>query len=377
MAEARTDIRPGRSPVGLTLAPAPHVGVPVSSARMAWSVSLCLLPATAWGVFLFGPSALLILGSSVGAALVTEALSALLFRRFSLQDGSAFLTGLLVGLLMPPGVPLYVPAVAAAFGILVVKQTFGGLGKNWMNPALGGVVFALLSWGDTMTRWVAPRGYASPSAVPPLEALRAAVTSSSVHARTPLDLLAASGYAFSGIDNAVVSWLNARVLAPLGMPLPPGSFDVLVGHVIGRIGDVSAPLLLAGAAVLLARRILRWQVPVSYIATFVFLAAVFGGPATGQAWLAGGPGFHFFSGSLVLGAFFMASDPVTSPLTSSGRWIYGIGLGVLTFFLRFFGTLGDGVAVSILLGNCAVPLLDKLAQRRRTPRIEEKTNGAG
>jgi electron transport complex protein RnfD len=343
---------------------------------MAWSVSLSLLPATAWGVFLFGPSALLILGSSIGAALVTEALSALLFRRFSLHDGSAFLTGLLVGLLMPPGVPLYVPAVAAAFGILVVKQTFGGLGRNWMNPALGGVVFALLSWGDTMTRWVAPRGSASPSVLPPLEALRAAVTSATVHARTPLDLLAASGYVFSGIDTAVVSWLNAHALAPLGMLLPPGSFDVLVGHVIGRVGDVSAPLLLAGAAVLLARRILRWQVPVFYIATFVFLAAVFGGPATGQGWLAGGPGFHFFSGSLVLGAFFLASDPVTSPLTSSGRWIYGIGLGVLTFFLRFFGTLGDGVAVSILLGNCAVPLLDKLTQRRRTPRTKEKTNGA-
>jgi Na+-translocating ferredoxin:NAD+ oxidoreductase subunit D len=376
MADARADMSNARSSAGFTLSPAPHFGVPVSTARMAWSVSLSLLPATAWGVFLFGPSALLILGSSIGAALVTEALSALLFRRFSLHDGSAFLTGLLVGLLMPPGVPLYVPAVAAAFGILVVKQTFGGLGRNWMNPALGGVVFALLSWGDTMTRWVAPRGSASPSVLPPLEALRAAVTSATVHARTPLDLLAASGYVFSGIDTAVVSWLNAHALAPLGMLLPPGSFDVLVGHVIGRVGDVSAPLLLAGAAVLLARRILRWQVPVFYIATFVFLAAVFGGPATGQGWLAGGPGFHFFSGSLVLGAFFLASDPVTSPLTSSGRWIYGIGLGVLTFFLRFFGTLGDGVAVSILLGNCAVPLLDKLTQRRRTPRTKEKTNGA-
>ena len=370
------DTRRARSPIGLTLAPAPHLGVPLSTARMAWGVSLSLVPAAAWGIFLFGPPALFVLGSSILAALATETLSSLLLRRFTLHDGSAFLTGLLVGLLMPPGVPLYVPVVAAGFGIVVVKQTFGGLGKNWMNPALGGVVFALLSWGDTMTRWVAPRGATVSSLVPPLEALRAAVSSATLHARTPLGLLAASGYTFSGIDGSVVSWLNTHLLAPLGLALPPGSFDVLVGHVIGRIGDVSVPLLLAGAAVLLARRIIRWQVPVSYIVTFTVLAGAFGGVASGQGWLAGGPVFHLFSGSLVLGAFFMASDPVTSPLTTSGRWVYGIGLGVLTFFLRFFGTLGDGVAVSLLLGNCAVPLLDRLTQRRGTPRTKEKTDGA-
>jgi Na+-translocating ferredoxin:NAD+ oxidoreductase subunit D len=344
---------------------------------MAWSVSVALLPATAWGIFLFGVPAVFVLVSSILAALVTEALSSLLLRRFTLHDGSAFLTGLLVGLLMPPGVPLYVPAVAAGFGIVVVKQTFGGLGKNWMNPALGGVVFALLSWGTSMSRWVAPRGATVSSLVPPLEALRAAASSASVHALTPLGLLAASGYTFSGIDSSVVSWLNAHALAPVGLTLSPGSFDVLVGHVIGRIGDVSAPLLLAGAAVLLARRIIRWQVPVSYLATFVILATAFGGVASGQGWLGGGPVFHLLSGSIVLGAFFLASDPVTSPLTSSGRWVYGVGLGVLTFFLRFFGTLGDGVAVSLLLGNCAVPLLDKLTQRRGIPRTKEKANGAG
>ena len=377
MAEARTEATPARSPAGFTLSPAPHVGVPVSTARMAWSVSLSLLPATAWGVFLFGLPALLILGSAIGAALVAEAVSAPLLRRFSLHDGSAFLTGLLVGLLMPPGVPPYVPAVAAAFGILVVKQTFGGLGKNWMNPALGGVVFALLSWGDTMTKWIAPRGGDSSTVLPALDALRAAAASGSLHARTPLALLAATGYRFSGIDDTVVGWLNGAVFAPLGMPLAPGSFDVLVGHVVGTIGGVSAPLLLAGAGVLLARRILRWQVPVTYVGTFLVLSAVIGGPAAGQGWLAGGPGFHFFSGSLVLGAFFMASDPVTSPLASTGRWIYGIGLGVLTFLLRYFGTLGDGVAVSILLGNCAVPLLDRLTQPRRPPRVKEKINAAG
>jgi electron transport complex protein RnfD len=342
---------------------------------MAWSVSLSLLPATTWGVFLFGASALLVLVTSVATALLTELLSSLLFRRFTLHDGSAFLTGLLVGLLMPAGVPLYVPAGAAAFGVLVVKQTFGGLGRNWMNPALGGVVFALLSWGDAMARWVAPRGGVDSAMLPPLEALRAAASSSSVHARTPLDLLAASGYSFSGIDGGVVAWINAHLLGPLGTGLAPGSFDVLVGHVPGGIGDVSAPLLLVGAAFLLARRTVRWQIPVSYVASFAVLAWVFGGLATGQGWLAGGPGFHLLSGSLVLGAFFMAGDPVTSPLTSTGRWVYGIGLGVLTFFLRFYGSLGDGVAVSLLLGNCAVPLLDRVMQQRGAPRAKETADG--
>ena len=116
---------------------------------------------------------------------------------------------------------------------------------------------------------------------------------------------------------------------------------------------------------------MRWQVPVAYIATFAFLAWVFGGFAGGQGWFSGGPLFHVLSGSLILGAFFMAGDPVTSPLASTGKWIYGIGLGLLTFLLRFYGSLGDGVAVSIVLGNCAVPLIDKLVQQHAPTRARE------
>jgi electron transport complex protein RnfD len=273
---------------------------------------------------------------------------------------------------MPAGVPGYVPAAASVFAILVIKQTFGGLGRNWMNPAMGGVVFAFLSWPGPLSQWIAPRGGASGAITPPLEALRAALAVPGAREATPLAVLSRSGFTFSDLDSQVLGWINAHVLAPLGTALPPGSFDVLVGHVAGGIGTVSAPLLLLGAWFLLSRGVIRWHLPVFYAGTFAFLAAVFGGLGTGQGWFAGGPGFHLLSGSLVLGAFFAAPDPVTSPISNRGKCMFGIGLGVLTFFLRFFGSLGDGVAASIVLGNCAAPLLDRWTLRRGSPEAGER-----
>jgi len=365
------DTSTSRAPGRLNLSPAPHLGASLSTSRMTWLVSLALVPAAVWGVFLFGFPAVRVIVTSLCAALISELASSALFRRFTLGDGSGFLTGLLVGLMMPAGVPLYVPAAAAAFGILVVKQSFGGLGRNWMNPALGGVVFALLSWSGAMTRWPAAGGASMSTAVlPPLEALRSAVSAPGAVGR-PLDILSSHGYVFSSLDGSIVSWLNAHILSPFHATLAGGSFDIIVGYVPGRIGEVSAPLLLLGAAFLVSRRIVRWQVPVAFVATFAFLAWVFGGFAGGQGWFSGGPVFHVLSGSLILGAFFMAGDPVTSPLASTGKWIYGTGLGLLTFLLRFYGSLGDGVAVSILLGNCAVPLLDTLLQQRMPARARK------
>lgn len=334
---------------------------------MNWTVSACLLAAAAWGVFLFDLSALCVLAVSIGAAALSELAVTLPFRRFTLADGSAVLTGFLVGLLLPAGVPLFVPVAASAFAILVIKQSFGGLGRNWMNPAMGGIVFALLSWPGLLSQWMAPRGGAPQGTIlPPLDALRAALGAPGAKEGSPLAILSRVGYSFSGIDAQVVGWLNTHVLLPLGTSLPPGSFDVLVGHVPGGIGSVSAPLLVLGAWYLLSRGVIRWHLPVFYTGTFVLLTLVLGGLAAGQGWLNGGPIFHLLSGSLVLGAFYAAPDPVTSPLTDKGKCVFGIGLGVLTFLLRFYGSLGDGVAASIVLGNCAAPLLDRWAVRRKT-----------
>ena len=156
MVESRRDTVPV-----LAVSPAPHVGGLASTGRLNWSVACCLVPAAAWGVFVFGLAALRVLGVSLGASLAAELLTSLAWRRVTLADGSAAVTGLLVGMLMPPGVPLYVPAVASVFAIIIVKQSFGGLGRNWMNPALGGVVFVLFSWPNAMNSWLPARGVAA------------------------------------------------------------------------------------------------------------------------------------------------------------------------------------------------------------------------
>lgn len=352
----------------LAVSPAPHVGGLASSLRLNWSVACCLLPAAAWGVFLFGVPALEVLAVGVGTALLAELLTGLAWGRMTVRDGSAMVTGLMVGMLMPPGVPLYVPAAASAFGIVVVKQSFGGLGRNWMNPALGGVVFALFSWSDAMSRWLPARGAAEgAAALSPLSALRNALAGGKDAHGGLLALLGANGYPWSAADGRVVTWVNGHVLSILGASLPRGTFDMLVGNIPGGVGVVSVPLLLVGAAYLLARSVIRWQVPLTYLVTFCVIAQLFGGLPMGRGWLAGGMLFQLFSGSLVLGAFFMATDPVTSPLTRWGKLIYGVCLGILTFFLRYFGAPGDGVPLAILLGNCLAPLIDRSTRPRARP----------
>jgi electron transport complex protein RnfD len=362
-----------RAGAGTPRSAAPHLRVRISATRMAWLASVSLLPAAVWGIILFGLPALLVLVVSIAAAAAAEAAATLPRGKLTLGDGSAFFTGLLVALLMPAGVPAYVPAAASAFGILVVKQSFGGLGRNWMNPAMGGVVFALLSWPGLLSHWTAPLGTASASAaVPPLEALRAALAAPGPRDATPLAVLARAGYRFSGLDSAAVGWINSHVLAPLGTALPPGTVDVFIGHVAGGIGSTCAPLLLAGAAFLLTFGVIRWHLPVFFIGTFSVLALVFGGLGTGQGWLAGGPLFQVLSGSVVLAAFYAASDPVTSPLTNTGNCVLGSALGVLMFVLRFFGSLGDGAAAAIVLGNCITPLLDRWLERRRARELDRE-----
>ncbi len=342
--------------------PAPHVRKGASTPELIWSAALCLLPAAAWGIVVFGAPAGFVLLASIGSALVCEALTTVRRRKFTLLDGSAFLTGLMVGCLLPSGAPIHVAAAASAFAIVVVKQTFGGLGRNWMNPALAGIVFARVSWGEAFVVPVSIRwsGYG----LAPLDALAAELSSPGAGGRGALEALAASGSPVSAVDGRVVGWLNAR-LAPLGVDLPPGAFDLLAGIRAGGIGEIAVLLLVAGGAILAARRIIRWQLPAVYLATFAVLSWVFGGLGAGRGFFTGDVVFHLLAGSLLLVSFFMATDPVTSPLTPAGTIAYGLGLGAATFLLRFYGSMPDGAPLAVILMNCAVPLIDRYARPMR------------
>jgi Na+-translocating ferredoxin:NAD+ oxidoreductase subunit D len=345
--------RPGTH--GLTLSPAPHLGTSSTTAGMSWLVAASLLPAVAWGVLLNGLAGIPVVVTALVSALAAEALVTVPFGRFTLLDGTAALTGLLVGMMMPAGIAPIVPAAASVFAIVVVKQSFGGLGRNWMNPAVGGTLFALLSWGAAMGTW-SPLA-ASGAVQTPLAALRAAMDSTT-GGGGPLALLGAGGYPFSHVDASVLSWVNAHLLGPLGISAARGTFDIFTGLVLGPVGASSTPLIVAAGVILAGQRIVTWEAPVSSLAVFFTLVLVSTGSVSHAA-------FQVLSGSAVLGAFFLASDPVTSPLARPGRWIYGVILGLLLWVLRSWGVVGDGVIVALALANAFVPLIDGATLRRK------------
>ena len=315
----------------LLVTAAPHLRSRDTTARIMWTVSATLAPAALWGAALFGVQALWVLLASIAAAVATEAALNLVLKRHTLADGSAFLTGLLVGMNMPPSIPGFIPVVASVFAIAVVKQTFGGLGRNWMNPALGGRVFVLFSWTSEMTTWTPPRAMG-------LLGLLGASPADAVSGATPL---AASP----------AEWLARGTY-----------WDLFLGNIPGCIGEVSALLLLAGAIVLLARGIITWHIPVSYLGAFLALTWTLGGLPEGAGLFKGDVLFQALAGGLMLGVFFMATDMVTSPLARRGQLWYGAGAGALTFLIRFFGGLPEGVSLAIILMNMAVPLINQLTR---------------
>ena len=315
----------------LLVTAAPHVRSRDTTARLMWTVSATLAPAALWGVALFGIQALWVLLASIAAAMLTEQAVNLALKRRTLADGSAFLTGLLIGMNMPPAVPGFVPVVASVFAIAVVKQTFGGLGRNWMNPALAGRVFVLFSWTGEMTAWTPPRAMG-------LLRLLGASPADAVSGATPLAGTAAQ-------------WLGRGTY-----------WDLFLGNIPGCIGEVSGLLLLLGAAVLFARGVITWEIPGSYLGTFFVLTWVLGGLPEGAGFFKGDVLFQAFAGGLMLGAFFMATDMVTSPIARRGQIWYGAGAGALTFLIRFFGGLPEGVSLAIILMNIAVPLINQFTQ---------------
>jgi electron transport complex protein RnfD len=336
----------------------------VSTTNIMWSVFFCLLPAAGWGVFVFGPSALGVLLTALAASAGAELFFARLAGRgFTLWDGSACVTGLLVGMTMPPGAPLYVPFFASLFAVGVVKWTFGGLGRNWMNPALAGRVFVYFSWTRVMTSWSLPRmlyGTDALSSATPLSILKTGMAEGAVFLTTPMDYLRQNGYPRSLLDGSLTDWLNARLLEPLGISLPQGYVDLFLGFMPGSVGEVSAFLLLLGTVFLLARKILTPAIPGAYFGSFALLVWIFGGRGFSGEYFSGDVLFHLFTGGLMLGVFYMATDIVSSPVTWAGQILYGCGAGALTFLIRFYGAFPEGVSLAILGMNVFVPFINRI-----------------
>lgn len=293
----------------LTVSLSPHVRAQSSTRRIMLDVLIALIPAVVFAVYWFGFSVLVTILLSMAAAIGSEALMQKALRRpITVDDGSAAVTGLLLALTLPAGVPWYVPVLGAAFAIVIAKQVFGGLGDNFVNPALAGRAFLLASFPVAMTTFPA--------------------VADAVSSATPLSS------EFAGtVDYA----------------------QAFLGRIGGSIGEVSKLALLAGAAYLLVRRVIDWRVPVSYLGTLAVLNLAFGEPVLDSVLL----------GGTVLGAFFMATDYVTSPISHRGQLIFGVGCGLITVFIRYFGSYSEGVCYAILTMNLAVWILDKAIRPAR------------
>lgn len=333
----------------LTVSSSPQIHSADSTAKIMWTVVLSLLPAGIWGVYVFGLTALMVLLVSIIAAVISEALLSLIDKRMTVGDGSAFLTGLLVGYNMPPDIPLFIPAVASIFAIVVVKWSFGGLGANWMNPALAGRVFVFFSWTGSMTKWLLPTvsGVDAVTGPTPLGSLKSAYFSTSLNVSGPIEFLQSEG-------------------------LPVTYKDLFLGNIPGSIGEISALLLLLGGIFLLFRKIISWHVPLTYMGSFALLIWIFGGLRMGTGFFTGDILFHLLSGGLMLGALFMATDMATTPLTDRGNIIFGIGCGFLTFLIRIFGSLPEAVSLSIIVMNMFVPVIDRYTKIKQFGKSEIK-----
>ena len=349
-----------------SVASSPQIRTPRSTARIMMYVILALLPAALWGVYQFGWYAAAVLAVSIAAAAAGEGILCLIRKKNTLSDGSAVLTGLLVGMNMPPSVPLYIPAVASLAAIIVFKGAFGGLGCNIINPALGGRLIAFFSWSSAMFTFQTPRtilesgvtvagatGDAMTSATP-LTFLKSSVPEYIGSVANEMEVFSLKHYSLSEYDVAVTDKINSL----FGENFCYGYFDAFFGIKGGCIGEISAFLLLLGGLFLIAKKIIHWEIPAAFIGSFA--AAV---------WV--------FSGGLFLGAFFMATDMVTSPFRRGSMILFGIGCGLLTFLIRFYGSFPEGVSLAIVFMNLTVPMLDRLFIPRRYGVKKKRRVGVG
>ncbi|NLO43701.1 MAG: RnfABCDGE type electron transport complex subunit D [Candidatus Cloacimonetes bacterium] len=361
----------------LIVSPAPHVHEGTTVKNVMWNVVLALVPALIFAVYFWGIRALtLSLTGAITAVLVEALIQKLRKVPITVHDGSAFLTGLLVAFNIHVGAPLWLPMVGAVVAISIGKQVFGGLGNNPVNPALIGRAFLLASWPTRMTAgWVAVRGHAMSG----INNFNKIATNFQGVSQKAYDLVTSATplkVAQTLRDSTFVSEINAEA----GMDLAGRIFTGLTemdtlknlfwGNIGGCIGEVSAFALLLGAAYLLYKNIIEWRIPLSYLGTVFILSFAFGSiPGSEPSLML--PFFHIFSGGLLLGAFFMATDYTTTPVTKNGRIIFGIGCGVLTIIIRLVGGYPEGVSYSILLMNVFTPLIDMLTMPKAFGKVKK------
>ncbi|NLD04740.1 MAG: RnfABCDGE type electron transport complex subunit D [Synergistaceae bacterium] len=296
----------------LAVSSSPHIHGPQDTrVIMSW-VLAALAPAGAAGIYFFGPRAAAVMAVCVASCKISEYIWQRLAKQtITIGDLSAAVTGLLLAYNLPPSIPFWMAAVGSVFAIVVVKQFFGGIGCNIVNPALAGRALMTSSWPVSMTSW----------------------TVDGVSTATPLAM----------IKEGAIEGL-------------PGIYDLFIGNIGGCIGETSAAALLIGFAILLYKEIISWHIPVVYIGTVAALTVAFGRPA--------GPLYEVVAGGLILGAIFMATDYTTSPMTKKGQVIFALGCGLLTSLIRAFGGYPEGVSYSILIMNLTVPLIDKFTRPR-------------
>jgi len=290
----------------LNVSSSPHARSNVLTQNLMFDVAIAMVPAAVYGVYQFGLKALCILLVTMAGSVLSEYVyESLMGKPITVMDGSALVTGMILGLNMPPEIPLWIPYLGSMFAIIVVKQIYGGLGQNFMNPALAARCFLLISFANQM-----------------------------------------SAFKLDGVSGAT----------PLTALKNGGTVDVaamFVGKIPGTIGEVSVVALLIGAAYLLYRKVISIRIPAAYIITLAVFVFIFGEHNLGYVMA------HICGGGLIFGAFFMATDYVTSPITPNGRIVFGVLLGILTGLFRLFGGSAEGVSYAIIIGNLLVPLIEK------------------
>lgn len=308
----------------------PHVRDNSSTANIMRDVCIAMLPTLAFGCYQFGFSAVVVVIETVLACVIAEYAYELIMKRpVTIGDFSAVVTGLILALNMPPQIPVWMPMLGGVFAIIVVKQLYGGLGQNFMNPALAARCFLLISFAKSMTNFSSQ-----------------ALKYDSVSMATPLNYLKVNG-----ITEALSQY---------------NLMDIFLGRIPGTIGEVSTIALLIGAAYLVARKVISLRIPLIYIGTVAIFVFIFGdhNPVTVV--------YHVFSGGLIFGAFFMATDYVSTPITKMGQVYFAIFIGILTGLFRLFGGNAEGVSYAIIIGNIVSPLFEKYTIPRAFGREAKK-----